>query len=282
VLPFCDAYDMSAALYGFLGALGGAFIAAAAAYWGPIQAQRRANAAAAEQARLAREAEAEARAEERARAEEERERAEQAERQRARERQRDLAAENEWRVARDQRHSAIERVIRIRTTNRVWCQTLGRYLEDLRAGRIVRVNDFDREVRHDRDDAQSAVDMTIHDGFKVRQTERSPRLPPQETLGVKASHSAIALNQATEALRAAILAPQPLPADRLAELDRVVAEAEDARRALTLMLWDYLELLGSGVSYHLQWSPGRPDPSATAMNHAGSSLLSAHNVTLIS
>ena len=113
-------------------------------------------------------------------------------------------------------------------------------------------------MRHDRDDAQSAIDMTIHDGFKVRQTDRSPTLPAQETLGFKASHSATALNQATEALRAAILATHPLPADRLAELDRVVAEAEDARRALTLMLWDYLERLESGASYHLPWSPGPP------------------------
>lgn len=54
---------MPAALYGLLGALGGAFLTAAAAYWGPIQAQRKANVAAAEQARLARVAEAVARAE---------------------------------------------------------------------------------------------------------------------------------------------------------------------------------------------------------------------------
>lgn len=245
---------MSAALYGLLGALGGAIVTAAAAYWGPIQAQRRANAAAVEQARLSREAEAVARAEELVRAEVERELTEQAARHRARQRQRDFAAENERRIARDERHSAIERVIRIRTTSRAWCQMLGRYLEDLRAGRIVQVEDFDREVRRDRDDAQFAIEMTIHDGFKVRQTDRSPALPPQETLGFKASHSAITLNQATEAFRAAILAPQPLPADRLAELDRVVTEAEDARRALTLMLWDYLERLGSGVSYDLPWS----------------------------
>ena len=109
-LPSCDAYSMSPALYGLLGALGGAFLTAAAAYWGPIQAQRRANAAVAEQARLAREAEAAARAEELARAEVERVRAEQVARHRARERQRDFAAENERRIARDQRHSAIKRI----------------------------------------------------------------------------------------------------------------------------------------------------------------------------
>jgi hypothetical protein len=250
VLPFCNAYYMSDALYGLLGALGGALISAAAAYWGPIQAQRRANAAAAEQARVARETEAAARAEELARAEVQREYDKQVARHRERERQRDFAAENQRRADKDERHSAIERVIRIRTTNRAWCQTLGRYLEDLTAGRIIRVEDFDKEVRHDRDDAQSAIDMTMHDGFMVRQTDRSPALPPQETLGFKASHSAIALNQASAALRAAILASQPLLADRLAELDRVVTEAEAARSALTSMLWDYVERLGSGVSYH--------------------------------
>jgi hypothetical protein len=227
---------MSAALYGLLGALGGALISAAAAYWGPIQAGRK-----------AREAEAAARAAELAQAEVEREYNEQVARHRERERQRDFAVENRRRTERDERHSAIERVIRIRTTNRAWCQTLGRYLEDLTAGRIIQVEDFDKEVRHDRDDAQSAIDMTMHDGFMVRQTHGSPALPPQETLAFKASHSATALNQASAALRAAILAPQPLPADRLAELDRVVTETEVARSALTSMLWDYVERLGSGA-----------------------------------
>ena len=87
--------------------------------------------------------------------------------------------------------------------------------------------------------------MTIHEGFQIRQTVGSP---PHDrlTVGSKAPLSAVALNQATEALRAAILAPQPLPTDRLAKLDRFVAEAEDARSALAAMLWDYLERLGSG------------------------------------
>ena len=140
---------MSAALYGLLSALGGAIITAAAAYWGPIQAQRRANAAVAEQARLSREAEAAGRAEELARTAVERERAEQVARHRACERDRDFARENAQRDEADQRREAMERIIRVRSTNRVWCQTLGRYLEDLRAGRMVQVEDFDKEMRRD-------------------------------------------------------------------------------------------------------------------------------------
>jgi hypothetical protein len=242
---------VSAALYGLLGALGGALITAVAAYWGPLQAQRRATVAAAEQAWLARGAESAARAEERARAEDERARADAVARHRAQERQREFAAENARREAREHQHAAMDRIIRVITTNREWCQTLGKYLEDLRTGRIVQVEDFDRDVRDDRRAAQSAIDGTIRDGFRVRQTERSPspRVPPEETVGSKASPSAIALNQATEALRAAILAAQPLPEGRLAELDGVVAEAEDARRTLSMVLWDYLERLRSGASY---------------------------------
>jgi len=127
VLPLCDAYDMTAALYGLLGTLGGAFISAAAAYL----VQRKANAAAAEQARLEREADAAERAEERARAEVERIRDEQIARHRARERQRDFAAQEERRRAIAKEHSVMERVIRVRSTNRVWCQMLSRFLEDL-------------------------------------------------------------------------------------------------------------------------------------------------------
>jgi hypothetical protein len=258
---------MPAALYGLLGAIGGAIITAAAAYWGPIQAQRRANAAAAEQARLSREAEAAARAEELARAEVVRERAEQVARHRARERERDFGAENARRLKAARQHDAIERIIRVRTTNRVWCQTLGRYLEDLRAGRIVQVEDFDKDMRQDREDAQRAIDATIHDGFQVRQTTGSPRLDPRNTVGSKASPSAVALNRATEALRAAILAPQPLPTDHLAVLDRLLADAEAARAALTVVLWDYLERLGTGCHYdEPDWSrpPGVSGPSPVA------------------
>jgi hypothetical protein len=46
---FCDPGVVPAALYGLIGALGGAIITAVAAYWGPLQAQRRATVAAAEQ-----------------------------------------------------------------------------------------------------------------------------------------------------------------------------------------------------------------------------------------
>jgi hypothetical protein len=240
---------MSAALYGLLGALGGAIITAAAAYWGPVQAQRKANAAAAEQARESREAEAAAQAEEVARAEVVRERAEQVARHRARERERDFGAENARRRKADRQHDAIERIIQVRTTNRVWCQTLGRYLEDLRAGHIVQVEAFDKDMRQDREDAQRAIDATLYDGFQIRQTGRSPAPDRRETVASKASPSAVALNEATEALRAAILAPQPLSADRLDELDQVLADAEQARAAMTVVLWDYLERLGAGCDY---------------------------------
>jgi hypothetical protein len=109
------------------------------------------------------------------------------------------------------------------------------------------------------DRAQSSIDETMRDGFLIRQTDRSPTLVRESTIGFKASHSTVPLNRATEALRAAILAPQPLASDRLAELDQVVAEAEDARRALTLTLWDYLENLGShGVTFHLARSAPMP------------------------
>jgi hypothetical protein len=240
---------MSAAIYGLLGALGGSFFTAAAAYLGPIQVQRRAN----EQARLALKAAASARAEELADAEAARVYAEQVELQRSRERQhaRDaelarLAADEARRRDKEERHAAMERIIRIRMTTREWCQTLSRYLEDLKAERIVRVEDFDKEIRQDRRAAQSAIDQAIRDGFAIQQTQRSPRLPRKEaSLRVKTSPSVVALNQATDALRAATLEQQLLSADRLVRLDQAVTEAEEARSALTQILWDFLEQLGS-------------------------------------
>src|SRR5438046_6201758 len=115
---------MSEALYGLLGALGGALITGAAAYWGPLQMQRRAFAAERDRDEAARRDAEEARREEQLRA---------------------VSAEVTSKFQ-AQREAETTRIIRMRTTTRAWSEFLARSIQDLGLGRPADVERFDEQT----------------------------------------------------------------------------------------------------------------------------------------
>jgi hypothetical protein len=142
---------MSDALYGLIGAVGGALVTAAAAYFGPLQIERRRL----DQQRQ--EAES-ARAEMRRQAQEERQ---------AQDAREALAVE------RAEKQAAIERIIHIRTSTREWSQLLARHVQDIARGRRVNLADFDVSMQQLREKTQKALDQVIQDGLWVIQSATS-------------------------------------------------------------------------------------------------------------
>ncbi|GAA2445543.1 hypothetical protein [Streptomyces glaucus] len=218
---------MSDALYGLIGALGGALIVGVTAYWGPLQAQREALARAREESEQARR---------------DAEQKEAAERVRAR------------------REAAAERIIRVRTTTRAWSQLLQRYLQDLRHGHDVSLPDFDAAVHAARTEAHAAIDRAMDHGLLVllpqtpghthyRQPEAA--FDEQRRMHVRPELQSVtvALNEAMSLMRMVILGGDPVPQDRIEELQTALAEADDARHELTLFLMDRLEEIVAPDTY---------------------------------
>ncbi len=239
---------MSETLYGVLGALGGALATSAAAYWGPLQMQRRSLA----EARLAA-------AEERAAAAEER-----------------AAVEAQAAVLREQardeaqgakRESATKRIIRIRTSTRDWSDLLARTIQDLGLGRTVDIERFDEQVLAARAEAQAAFDQALHDGLWLQQsaygypaTVAFPSLygygqapasygypHPEAVRGVQPSGNAdhrrvlTALKRATELTREAVIKGELLDDTGSAALRNSLDAADEARGALSSELLNRLE-----------------------------------------
>lgn len=246
---------MTEALYGLLGALGGALITSAAAYWGPLQMQRRAFAADAERTEATRrEAETEreaARQAEVGRAEAARQEAE-AERELARQQadqlqetvrslwqvQREEAAANQARARREQE---ITRIIAMRTTTRAWADLLSRSIQDLELGRSVDVEQFDAEVSVARSKTQSALDHALHDGVWISQS--SYGFPPNSRNQRRVEQPRIlaALGQVTALTRAAAIKAEPLSSAQTEQLRLALDRADEARGTLSGALLNRLE-----------------------------------------
>ncbi|MFE4306680.1 hypothetical protein ACFQ9H_28035 [Streptomyces sp. NPDC056517] len=203
---------MSEALYGLLGALGGALITGAAAFWGPLQTQRRAFAA-------------------------ERER-------RSAEQERAATAE-ETAQAQARREAETTRIIRMRTTTRAWSDFLARAIQDLGLGRPVDADWFDEQALAVRNEAQSALDHALHDGLWIWQS--SYGWPPQLPHPVPPAHSPEqirvlgALGRATVLTREAVIRGERLDTMRVTALRNALDKADEARGALNAALFNRLE-----------------------------------------
>ncbi|MDX3529407.1 hypothetical protein P1P75_24060 [Streptomyces sp. ID05-39B] len=127
---------MSDAVYGLLGALGGAAVAGAAAYWGPLQLQNRAR----------REAQAE-----RALAQ-----AEAAETQRL-----------------ELLRAQVARVVLVRRSIAVWDDLLNRTLRAIGTERRADPEEFRQAADHARAEASSALYEALNDGLYIPITDRS-------------------------------------------------------------------------------------------------------------
>ncbi|MFC9616638.1 hypothetical protein [Streptomyces sp. NPDC056938] len=219
---------MTEALYGLLGALGGALITGAAAYWGPLQMQRRAFAAERERDETARrEAEA-ARREEQLRA----------------------ASAEQASQFQAQREAETTRIIKMRTTTRAWSDFLARSIQDLGLGRPVDVERFDEQALATRNDAHSALDHALHDGIWIWQS--SYGWPPQQHGAplqhwVPPAHSPeqlrvrTALARVTELTREAVIKGEQLDTEGVAALRNALDKADEARGALNAALFNRLE-----------------------------------------
>lgn len=243
---------MSDALYGLLGGIGGAFITAVGAYFGPLQVERR-------RLQQQRQENADARAELRRQTDE----------------QRELEATREaLAVARNEGHASVERCIKIRTETRAWSQLLGRYIQDLAHGREIVVSDFDADLENVRGAAQSALDNAIHDGLWVPQRSSSfgpgsgrsgrvafmfhhadpvsrRRIPPNPVRLRTSSRLVPArttptppvitsLDKTTQAIRSAILGPQPCDQASVERLWRALDQVEAERASLNAVLHELI------------------------------------------
>lgn len=196
---------MPEAVYGLLGALSGALITGAAAYWGPLQVQRRAL-----------EAEREVRA--------------QAERERFE------AAASHRRTAR------LSRIITIRTTAREWSDVLGSTLTQLLSGQPVELKEFDRQVTPVRNSAQSALDQALHDGIWIQQTSHPVYGPaPSHLAGMEPALTLDALGHVTDLIRIALANGIASGDHRTEELKDAYDKAQEARGRLSHALLNRLE-----------------------------------------
>ncbi|MFH8416094.1 hypothetical protein [Streptomyces collinus] len=277
---------MSEAIYGLLGALGGALITSAAAYWGPLQIQRRVHTAEAERSDAARrEAEAE------------REAAQQsAEQERItsaalRESERLEAAAVQ---AHTRRESEINRIISVRTTTRGWADLLARTVQDIELGRHVDIEQFDTEISTARGKAHAALDHALHGGVWIPQSTygypshgyaypapSQPGRPDEQLRGL-----VVALGKVTELIRAAVIRGERSDDSQSAALRQALDRADLARGALATALLNRLEdlmsitVIGSPLPADmfradtsspfgppLSWSPTEPGRAVTWPDH---------------
>ncbi|MGW6691890.1 hypothetical protein [Streptomyces sp. NPDC054961] len=132
---------MQDAVYGLLGALGGAVVAGAAAYWGPLQTQKAAR--------------------------------------REAERQREQAqAEAAAARAHEHRSARVARVALIRRVVGNWCHLLEVTLDDVQQGHAV--TDFPELARQAREALTEAIYEGIRDGFAIVLTSASNEPPRRE------------------------------------------------------------------------------------------------------
>lgn len=279
---------MFEALYGLAGALGGALVTSAAAYWGPLQMQRRAFTVEAERAEAARredEAERQAEAE---RAEATRradvERAEAARREAVAERemarqqaeQERSAAEASRRTERDEaaavqaherREAEITRIIRMRTTTRAWADLLARAVQDLELGRPVDIERFDAEVSEARIKAQDSLDNALHDGIWIRQSYYGypAQLLPSRQSEQPSMRVFAALGLVTGLTRAAAIRGGPLDQSRALELREALDQADEVRGALSATLLNRLEDV-MGVTVVVEPAPLSPTPGVLLLS----------------
>lgn len=241
---------MTEALYGLLGALGGALITSAAAYWGPLQMQRRVFAAERERDETARrEAEA-ARREEQIRA----------------------ASAEQTSQLQAQREAETSRIIRMRTTTRAWSDFLARSIQDLGLGRPVDVERFDEQTLAARNETQSALDHALHDGIWIWQSGYGF---PAQQLRVQPAHSPEqfrvleALARVTELTREAVIKGERLDTEGVAALRNALDKADEARGALNAALFNRLEeVMGITVVGGPSGSlPASPNPPAASDPH---------------
>ncbi|MGQ4713935.1 hypothetical protein ACUN22_09635 [Streptomyces anulatus] len=250
---------MSEAIYGLLGALSGALLTSGAAYWGPLQLQRRVLTADSERSAAAR------REAERDRAEAQR----QAEQDRiatalSQESERSEAAAVK---AHARREAEITRIISMRTTTRAWSDLLARTVQDLELRRPVTVEAFDSLVTSARDKAEAALDHALHDGIWIAQSAYG--FPMTADRPGEQSRVLAALRLVTELIRAAVIRGQPLNPPQALELRQALDRADAARGTLNTKLLNRLEEV---MSITLVGTPGQEDtasaiPVATAAIH---------------
>ncbi|MFF1693715.1 hypothetical protein ACFVXC_08860 [Streptomyces sp. NPDC058257] len=144
---------MQEAVYGLLGAVGGAVVTAAAAYWGPLQAQKRSREQAEEERRLAQE---------------------RAEQEGALVRREAAAAER-----RERQQAQVAVVARVRRSVGDWCQLLSaaRYRYDGGIADDQRRRDEEERFRqvmaHARDAASASIYDALNEGLHIRSSEGS-------------------------------------------------------------------------------------------------------------
>jgi hypothetical protein len=271
---------MSETIFGVLGAMGGALATSAAAYWGPIQMQRRAFGEQRRQADIARR-DAEAASEEARRqadiartdaetASEEARR--QAEHERAvaaslRQQEREEAASA---LAQARREAETTRIILVRATMRAWSDLLARAIQDLGLGRPVDIERYDEAVRTTRSEAQSALDHVLHDGLWIRQSGYGYPAPSVLQPAYSSGQLRVldALGRVTELTREAVIKGERLEAEQSVTLSRALKAADEARGALSAALLDRLQqdrgvsVLGAPASMppwaHPPWPPAPP------------------------
>ncbi|WP_405798739.1 hypothetical protein [Streptomyces sp. NBC_01506] len=200
---------MSEAVYGLLGALGGALVTGGATFWGPLQAQRSAL---------------------------------RAQRRQAEATMRETEAANAEVQGRANREAETTRVILMRTTTRTWHDLLARTIQDLKLGRLVDIESFDEAVAIARNSAQSALDHALHDGIWIHQSGYGYPYP-SESGSPEQSRVLHALRRVTELTRVAVIKQEPLDTVRTEELERALVKADEARGALSAALLNRLEQL---------------------------------------
>ncbi|MCL7377450.1 hypothetical protein [Streptomyces sp. 35G-GA-8] len=246
---------MSEAIYGLLGALGGALVTSAAAFWGPLQIQRRAREETEQRAEQERTASAVRRDAER--------------------------VEAAAREAQTRREAEINRIIGVRATFRDWSDLLARAIQDLELGRSLSIDDFDIAVASAQNDAQAALDHVLHDGAWIPQSNYGfPLRPTDPTLeGQRLRVLTAALKHATSLVRAAVIPGRPFSEAEAEDLRRTLEQADAARGALSTALLNRLEEAMRVTVIDQTAATASPSAAAFVRPDAVPSLRSGHEDT---
>jgi hypothetical protein len=228
---------VSQALYGMLGALGGALFTGTIAYFGPIQMQRRAFAEQREQAAAAR---------------------------------RDSETATLRASGRADREAETTRIVLMRTTTRTWRDLLARTVQDLELGLLVEIAPFDEALDVARGGAKSALDHALHDGIWIHHSAYGYPALPAAGQGDSGEQLRVleALDRVTQLTRAAVIRREPVDEEQLARLRQALDAADEARSALSARLLNRLEqlmgvtVIGGRASSPALLDGGPPDQPA--------------------
>ncbi|MBO8185273.1 hypothetical protein [Streptomyces spirodelae] len=251
----------TAALYGLIGAVGGAVVGAGGAVFGPLLLHRRQ--AAERQETLLQQEEWE-RAQQRR--EEDLQRRQQQFEFRMAEEDRRAAAERERAAEIRARQLAVtERLMRMRSTTRAWHLLLLDTFGELRRGRSVDAEAFSEAWHAARDAVNEAFDEALHDGLWFAHARSARTLIGRGSMGRAVSPTdhgidvttlGAALSSATYTIIDCVEAGCPLPEDLAAQAETMLLHLKAARESLGAYIVGRLAALGVEVEHRQEGNEG--------------------------